>query len=60
METRERFGTSFAVNVTPKRAAGYESRPPVAADLGRHDKIADGKEFGNLRQDFRWEFVDGG
>jgi len=53
VEARERFGTSFTVDVTPERAAGYESCSPVTTHLGCHNQIMDGEEFWDLGQDFR-------
>lgn len=51
VEACERFRTSFAVDVAPKRAARYESFSPVTTDLGRHNQIVNGEEFWDLRQD---------
>lgn len=59
MKACERLRSPFTIDVTPKGAAGYESRSPVVTNLSRHDQIADGNESGDLRQYFRWEVVDG-
>jgi len=57
MKARERFGASFAVDVTPKWATGYKGRSPVATNLSRHDQITDREELGDSRKDFRRELV---
>ena len=59
VEACERFENAFAVDVAPKRAAGYESRSPVATNLSYCEQITYGERVRDLRQYFRREFVDG-